>query len=666
MQSDSSHTNVPSEIKQLVLDTSFRNQKYLVDMRTWAVLYKNNLIEQSPAIPEDNTYKAIEKKDRNIYIKKGPLFVQTEEEPIVFQVVNLIFTPDSDNRKKVYDYFFQLESGREIGYITKEKISGLKNQLIGNDWLEASIQFFDIITIDWLCSFMGLQQAEEIKDQALMNDYASKIFRPSVNSAESIGIGSLQTREIESYFKITIEKLKTSSKLEDQLDIFFNDFGHIPLKTSFSINKIIDDFFEKKSFTNNERWEKLWHWADKKENPISRFHICCYFVKQIQFVPNSKFEKLYFELLNIICVLNDKNSDFDWFEAWGLRIDLARMFGQFLESQLPGSNTEGIYSQAWWMSEKIASVYGNNSQQIKNIRKKTLSNESYWSQLVWQISRPYTVSSPLKYVTVFTKSMWPISILSQINNRFLDYIFQTELPNKNLLLEGLLPGMLDYFPTNQLKNSKITYAFEDTCINIVEYLSTNSPEEGSKKQFSDLIQLLRNLSDAETIVEKIKKIDTLKTEEQVFVTLAFRLLVNTNIHDTKELLWEEFFNENWLTSLLSKIDGMFVIETIFISLIEVMLQKKDQWLYYLPHLFSIVCQNSLHNQKNKDISFSCIIISCICSDTYSALKRILHSNKTEVEDSRIFWQKKLIAIYEYSSDFTKAKLRPVLLALSSQ
>ena len=204
---------------------------------------------------------------------------------------------------------------------------------------------------------MGLKQADEIQDDKLTDEYATKVFRPSIASVETIGIGSLDVKNVRFIYENLITKIQNTTKLEDKLNLFLYECGHLPLKEEFSANRIINNHIKGDSNTLEDRWEMLWLWAKKTNSPIARYHITFYFLTEMEYIPESKYEDLYIELQSIVCTISDKSKDLEWFESWRFRLDLAKIFGQFIESKLPGSNTEKIYSQAWWMSERIASIY---------------------------------------------------------------------------------------------------------------------------------------------------------------------------------------------------------------------------------------------------------------------------------------------------------------------
>lgn len=656
-----------SEVKRFIVNIAFKH-KETIDLCTWAFLAKNKMLNSNTPITDDKIYEILsnkEHKDRITLQNNGPLlFFNEDDKPTIARIVNLIFNSQVSFRKIVYNHFVKMQPGHEIGYNTLDKLKKIEGELISEDWLQSAINFYDIINTDWLCNLIGLQQASEIGNEKEIQEYATDVFRPSIISAESIGVGVLQPSYAkDGYIQDFSQIYEETSDLCGLLDKYYYKYGHIPLCYDYSLYSMLNTFFAKHSYDNQQKWDNLWQWANTKNSPLPRYHVCCYFVRNSNNVPEGQLHKLYSELLNIIHVPVEESSYLQWTSAWRLRRELAKHFGQFLESRLPGANTERIYSQAWWMAEKIASIFGNSSEDITAFRKYTISSEEYLSNMIWQTSRPRTQSSSLRYATLITSSLWGISVISQIDNKFLDYICKADLPDKELFVQSIIGILIGCFPLKAVDKVNSVYAYDVTCINTAGYLSQNYPDAETKERLSFLVSAVKQQSDNSHLISQINKITENQRLDQLITAETMRVMAYTGLVQEEGKLWENICNVDWLDKVFSAVDEN-VAYSIISSLIEIMLQKQDKWAWQLPHLFSIVCQKHINNEKFKRLAFVCVIISSICSDTCSALKRTLLNNKADINELQNEWRKRLLEIYHIAPDYTKSRLRPVLLCLN--
>ena len=658
-----------SEVKEFIANMAFKHTKS-IDLCAWAFLAKNKILNDNTPITDDKIYEILsnkEHKDRIVLQNNGPLLFFYEDNKTTIanaKIVILIFATRVPFRKMVYNHFIKMQPGHEIGYNTLDKLRKIEGELISGDWIQSAITFCDIINADWLCNLMGLQQAFEIRDEKAIQEYATDVFRPSIASAESTGVGVLQPSYAkDSFIQDFTQIYEDTSDLCSLLDKYYYKYGHIPLCYEYSLYSILDTFFAKHSYNNQQKWDNLWQWADSKKSPLPRYNVCCYFVRNSNNVPEEQFQKLYNELLNIIHMPVEESLELQWTSAWRLRCEIAKHFGQFLESRLPGANTERIYSQAWWMSEKIASIFGNSSEDIAAVRKYTISPEEYLSKMIWQTSRPKTQSSSLRYATLMISSLWAVSIISQIDNKFLDYICKANLPDTELFIQSIVGFLIRCFPLKAGDKTNSVYAYDVTCINTAEYLSQNHPDAETKEQISFFVSAVKRLSDNSHLISQINRIPENQQLDQLITAEAMRVMAYTGLVQEEGNLWENICNVDWLDKVFSVVDEN-VAYSIIGSLIEIMLQKQDKWAWQLPHLFSIVCQKHINNEKIKILAFACVVISSICSDTCSALQRTLLNNKAGISELQNEWSKRLLEIYHIAPDYTKSRLRPVLLCLN--
>lgn len=668
MRSKIVNNNGMAKLKKFIISMAFKHQA-TVDLCTWGILYSNKLIEDAKPIIDQKIYEVFLDEKHEARIEKhnaGPLLYYKDDDCIANgEIAYLVFTEEVGCRRAVYNYFLNMQIGKEIGDNTVEKIKKTCTDLFTDKWVKSAVFFCDLIKSDWLCNLSGLIQAVVNKDQKMIQEYAPEVFRPSIAAAESSGTGVLQpSYDKEKYLKEISMIENYATDIEVLLDDYFFRFGHIPLCYEESIYSSIDNYFEKNPASSQDKWDSMWGWADKINSPLARFHICCYFIRKIENVPEVHLPALYDELLNIMHFPKNEEISLTWTSAWRIRCDLAKHFGQYLESRLPGANTEKLYTQAWWMAEKIASVYGNNTEDIAAVREYTIKPEEDMSHLIWQMLRSKMESSSLRYATLLTNSLWAISNISQIDKRFIDYVCKNELKNKDLFVKSILGFYVSCFPLKSKDDSECVYAYDKTCSKAAESLSELYDDGSIKEQFKAFLSAVNGLSDKASFLNHFKNFHDRSDGDQLLLALAFRVMVYTDLIEDDNEIWEVVCNEEWIKNTFLLEGKEQVIDTLIISLMEIILQKHDRWAWELPHLFSLVLQNNIENPEIKRLAFACVVISSICSETSSALERTLIKNAPDVEDLRGHWRGQLISIYNIAPETARGRLRPILLCLS--
>ncbi len=666
MQSKGDKIETMPELKKIIFNIAFKHQKQ-IDCCAWAFLNKNEMLKDTIPVADEEIYKILSSKTHRQRINtmnEGPLLCFKEDgNPTVAKITDLIFTENKKHRTVVYEHFLKMKPGFAIGFNTITKLKKIKEKLMGDDWIYSGIIFYDTVNIDWLCNLMGLEQASEIKIEQEIEEFAVNVFRPEIASIESIGVGSLQPSYAkDSYVKDFLQISNKAPDLYELLDGYFYQYGHVPLCYNYSLFSMLDEFFEKHSYDKQKKWDSLWEWASKKGSPLPRYHVCCYFISKSENVPENQLPLLYDELINIIHMPSEEEAELHWTSSWRLRCELAKHFGQFLESKLPGASTEKVYTQAWWIGEKIALAFGQDVESIARLREYVISSE-YMSHLVWQTARPKTQSSSLRYATLMTSSLWAISIISQIDRRFLDYICRTDLKHKDLFIKSIAGFLVGCFPLNASADDSCIYPYDKTCVDVAEFLSKNYKEPEKKEQLSAFITAVKGLADNKKIVSQLKTISESNEGEMLLIAVAMRVMVYTDLMDSENEIWEAICTEEWITNIFID-ENDYVVDSVIISLMELILQKQEKWAWQLPHLFSVIYENNLGNEKIEKIAFACVIISSICSDTISALRRTLLSNKALSSQLRSEWSERLKEIYNIAPDSTKSRLRPILLCLN--
>ena len=118
-------------LEDLIIKTTLSHQNYTVDIRTWALLYKNNSISEIPELPDETLYKSISNENKWVLPIRGPLFLgERNNQRIIYNISTLIFNPSRKLREIIYNHFSQMKVGIEIGHPTLEGVGALKKNYL--------------------------------------------------------------------------------------------------------------------------------------------------------------------------------------------------------------------------------------------------------------------------------------------------------------------------------------------------------------------------------------------------------------------------------------------------------------------------------------------------------------------------------------------------------
>ena len=254
MQSDNKKVDEMLEIKKIIAKMAFKHQA-TVDFCTWGFLNKNKISTDPDPIDNEKIYEILSNKqhrDRIATHNEGVwLCFKEDGKPTAAEIAYMVFSSNVKFRKTVYEHFLKMEPGHQVGYNTLAKLRQIEEELFSGNWIKSAISFCGMIKADWLCNLMGFKQAVEMKDESAIEEYATNVFRPSIASAESIGVGVLQPSYAkDSYIKDTLRITEETSEIEDLLDEYDIKYGHIPLCYENSIYTAIEDFFVKHPCSN--------------------------------------------------------------------------------------------------------------------------------------------------------------------------------------------------------------------------------------------------------------------------------------------------------------------------------------------------------------------------------------------------------------------------------
>ena len=596
----------------------------------------------------------------------GPLlfFHGEPASPQVRQATDLLL----DGRKRVRTATLtHLQSFRKKGRLISNRTlaiidanaAAFKSTRLSN-WQPAALQIVDAVENDLLLSIAGLRQCLAARLNDGYSKYMGRVLRPTHQSLEGFDLAligaSAQQPEIE---QTILQIVDEATAWNDALTRYWRRYGHVPLGAEMSVNRLYKEWCAAEKPLPAEMFNALWHWSEGCNSPLARYHVCQLLVCQPNLVPSDGWMRLWHEIALIVGVPKATSSGSSMTLAWQVRCDLAKHYAHYLETRVPGQSSESLSLLAWDLAELVGSVFPMDAEGLGQLRNETLLPQYQVSANIWQVVSPPVRAHPLRYATMFTKSMWSLALLSQIGANLSHLSSPLMADEDRAVIEAeLVVALLGLFPGRSAPAP--AYGFEESPIRTAEAWSEGGLDPHGK------IAILRSISErVARWDDKPSPLDSLgKGNEADDIMICQGLRVAALLGQPPVgRLWEMIQDEKWRNELLlGGSDNHF--EVIADALLQIAVSDSGKWALNLPHFFAMACERCAPNRSRQRGLFACVIMACVASDTVSAVERLLKGpTRKELNEDVADWRKRLEALEVEASEWAGGKMRPVLAVL---
>lgn len=567
-------------------------------------------------------------------LPEGPLvlYVTEGDEPkrMVVELPVLFFSDDRAVRQAALECLEKMlvkdpmTLTPKTGAILKESRDALISETPGN-WRSAAVAVCDALYDDVLVALHGVQQSLESGPviEGSLNFYTPKVLHPSMTSLDSISlpIGNPE-RDHGTLAKLLSDMIARASNLADLCDAYLADFGFLPLAPSYSLATAVRKWLA--SNPDVDAWQEVWEWANAKSTPISQYHACSVFVLFSELIPDGKLPDLWNEVLAVVQESESKEADRPEYEAWALRLDLARHYTFHLEARLPGSDGASIGCFAWWFAEQVASLFPADAGTVKFYRENWVKPASDLSSHTWLAASAPIQNSFLRYVTFTMQSPWAVALLTLMGEHLDELAPVEQAENVQMRFhEALVSNMLASLPFPLETPGDPTFALEcsfaDTVLKWAEYQT-----EEQQKALQQLIVTSWILETEDGLCDALRKLGEFDLPTQAAVSIALKAMVYTD-PAVSEGVWEVVSDAEWRKTVLGGVKQQ--IQDILIeSLSMLLVDNRDKWCSHLPHYIAELCEKEEDEERIR-ILFLYVIHTSLASDTVSAVRRLLKGDQ---------------------------------------
>ena len=526
-------------------------------------------------------------------------------------------------------------------------------------WVGAAITIYDSLENDWLYNYNGMLQSVKMCFDDGIKKCLTKLMRPDIPALVALGEGVLTpSQSVDEFKKLIKDIIENAQTFQDALEKYYITMGRVPLANDISVCALYDSWIRIKGNVD-DIWQSVWKWADCNSSPIRRYHACNLFIKNPTLIPDESKSKFVLEVLSIICFSEqDKNQ---WYNPWFIRCELARYYCEYLESKLPGANSEKIASQSWWLADQMGAIY-QTQQGNKAFMDQVVEPEEDLMRTIWQLVRLAVSPSVLRYATLYVKNMWSISLISQLGEDTLSLLLSTATDTQKDSLASTITGVLaNLFPL-KISDVEPVLGFDSGCVGAAQALIKTGYQGERKELLNVLIKCVVQISDNFELETYLKRLPEGNVADQMLIGIMMHLLACLN-KAPEQIIWNFITDKDWIKKVFAQL-GNICTERFFDALHELQLRNKDKWDEQIPHLYAYLCEELQENKEKQKLLFAFTILSSIAAGSVSAIDRLLKGkNKFDYQDEMKDWRNKIEYIMPYVSEICRARLRGMLASL---
>lgn len=605
-----------------------------IDIRSLRVLQRLHLLKIKAGSSDDDIEISILQNPTHPLrraLPAGPLLLYNNKDDAskvtVVEIPVLLLSGNKYIRKEALELLRQLVLTKTFtGTQRTRNILNAQNDLLVTDdyskWIQTAILLYDVVTDDFLISLHGLRQSisSDPVIQASLNNYAPKVLRPTLSSLDTILLDVMNPESEHDKISNRINKIVAESRtLADACSEYYLKLGYLPFAPKYSMLMIVKGWLD--IHPGVEAWTEIWNWVETTPGPIPKYHACFVFAQCPELIPAEKTSSLWSEILKVVSA-NVNVTDVELAHCdWLLRLELSRHYSYHLETIIPDSKGDVIRCIAWWLSERVASIFPENPQSAKYYLDRWVEPSLELSRSIWYSASPQTQATFLRYITYALYSPWALSLLSVMSSkleilRLKEQSVETQAQIINSLLWHLIFSMP--FPVNDTSSDPTLSLEIFSENNISRYTDYISVEQ--QKDFDRLIQMSRELNTGDGLRNALQNLKEASVTEQLSISLAIKAKAYID-PQMSDIIWDVLSQEKWRREILCSVD-INILLLLFETFSILQIQTRDKWFYILPHYVADIC-DTVEDDEKRRLLFNYVLRTSLSADNVGAVRRLL-------------------------------------------
>lgn len=632
------------------------------DLRTYSMLRAAGLLKSGEDESQDMQRLRVILRDpkhpARVDVGPGPLVVISEGERrrSVISVGDLICVPDTGLRKAALG---AIEALSEIhgsvlvrtANLLHENGSALRGR---KGWTRASLAVQEAFDNDYCVLLLGLRQCVLANHLEGASDFLAKLLRPSLAALSGAWhevVGSQAPNH---------DSGPSPRSVAGALDQFMHTSGHLILSETALLEALRrGDFLEGEK---EKLWQEIWEWAESASSPLAWHHACLFYVNHRDVLPLGCEESMW-ERVSALLVARASSEEDQREEPLPLRAMVARHYCYYIESRLPGNESEKIATLAWWFAEKLLGTVEALPSDTARIEMAALRRALLKSHFEWSLLRPPSVGSPLRVATLCLSEPWSFALVAGLGESLGSWKPATlsedqEEAISRRLVAMLVGGALLLDQVREVESEEVRGRILSAVTAWANAVTSDSLKSGMKA----LIDFAVVVFSEENLAEMIRHFP--EAEEHVQSATAQALKVATwSGRGVSSLLWPHVKDEGWFQDACTQADGA-VVDSLFDSLLEIQSRENLEWRVALPHLLASVVERKQPSGDRLELLVGLVVISSVSGQTVSGVRRLVNQDSSDgIRRSLWRWRERLQRVQDESVPWLASRVGPVLAAL---
>lgn len=630
----------PEEMQRVFGDMLIRMRNYAfhhldrMGPRTYTSLQELDLFGDTPEPIGAKTDMAILREtDHPLrrYLPAGPLVVYMADNDKsrgrVVELPILLYSELLEVRETAMATLGKMigEGGLEVTPKTKDVWGKWHQHIVSenpHEWRSAAIAINDALYDDVLIAIQGVRQslATTPPIQESLNFFVPRTLNPTISSIDSIALEVKNPEAEHVNLKGIIRAIASETKsLKTACSDYYLRLGYLPLAPAYAMGALVSKWLIE--HTCDDVWGEIWDWAGSEMGPIPRYHACSVFVLRSDLIPEGKMSELWGEILRVLQVSDAKQMDGVENETWTLRRDLTRHYAYHVETNLPENAGANISAFAWWLSERVVSIFSDAPEAAQFYRKNWIEPAADLSARIWFSANPRMGMSFLRYVTFAVHSPWASGLLALMGDG-LDNLLPSEQPVavQKLFHDALISQLISLIPFPVEESADPTYCLECPIGKTALRWASVCKSEEQRNALEQLVETSRALGDAGGICDALKRLADMRLPDQIVVALALKAKAYTD-PVLADSIWPILDDREWRTKVLGVIENRvlgLVIEAFGIM----QTSRQDLWFTRYPHYIAELCEQAEDVERRRQL-FLYVIYASLTAESVSPIRRLL-------------------------------------------
>jgi hypothetical protein len=529
-------------------------------------------------------------------------------------------------------------------------------------WRSAAIALNDAFCDDIFVALQGVRQCLAsvpiIKDS--LNEFAPRVIHPTISSLDSIVLDVRNPEKEHSKLEeIVVAAVSGATDLREACSRYYAQLGHLPLAPAYAMSEVVSLW--RAAHPDTDAWTEVWKWAHNTFGPTPRYHACSVFVTHPELVPKSKFPDLWGEILSVVHGPDKNGEPSIKHEPWALRWNLVRHFSYHLEAHLPDSHGANISCFAWWLAERVASLFPDDPTSAQFYRNNWFEPATNRSALIWADASPHIKRCFLRYMTAAVTFPWATALLSLMGNHFERLALQEQpLDTQALLHEALVLCIIGALPVALKSPAEPTYAIEcplgETALKCAA-LQT----EKQRKDLEQLVAASQTLGSVEGLCTALHELSESSLPDQIAVGIALKAKAYTD-PAVADCVWGILSDSEWRQRVLGSVEEN-VLGLLMEAISILQADNQDKWFSLLPHYIADLCESTEDDDRRRHL-FLFVVRASLASDTVSAVRRLLRgSHKRKFVQFAKEYREHIEGTWSHHPAWVQGRLRGLLASL---